>query len=58
MTLSPSENLLSIHRSVDRMDERLHYVRLDRNERVSPFAADVFLGVNVESFRPLAEFTA
>jgi histidinol-phosphate aminotransferase len=42
MTLSPNEHLLAIQRSVDRMDERLQYVRLDRNERVSPFSADVF----------------
>jgi histidinol-phosphate aminotransferase len=38
----PNGHLLGIHRVVERMHERSNLCRLDRNERVTPFAPDEF----------------
>jgi histidinol-phosphate aminotransferase len=40
--ISPNEHLLAIDRVVERMDERAQYVRLDRNERVTPWPGKTF----------------
>ncbi len=40
--IQPNEHLLEIYRVTERMDERTRLVRLDRNERVTPFPPDVF----------------
>jgi histidinol-phosphate aminotransferase len=40
--IQPNQHLLDIHRVVDNMGERADYVRLDRNERVTPVSQDVF----------------
>ena len=40
--IRPNEHLLQIVRIAERMEERAHAVRLDRNERVTPFPAPVF----------------
>ena len=40
--ITPNEHLLNINRAVDHMDERHGYVRLDRNERVTPWPETVF----------------
>lgn len=39
--IKPDEHLLEIYRVRERMDERAACVRLDRNERVTPFSAEV-----------------
>ncbi len=40
--IQPNEHLLEIHRVVEHMGERVNFVRLDRNERVTPVSQDVF----------------
>lgn len=40
--IQPNEHLLDIYRVTERMSERSGYVRLDRNERVTPFSPQVF----------------
>jgi histidinol-phosphate aminotransferase len=40
--IQPNEHLLNISRLAERMDERAGAVRLDRNERVTPFPPHVF----------------
>ena len=40
--IQPNKHLLDIYRITERMDERSQFVRLDRNERVSPFPEEVF----------------
>lgn len=40
--IQPNAHLLEIHRVTDNMGERANYVRLDRNERVSPVSQEVF----------------
>jgi histidinol-phosphate aminotransferase len=40
--IHPNKHLLDIHRVTDNMGERVNYVRLDRNERVSPVSQEVF----------------
>ena len=40
--IQPNQHLLDIHRVAENMGERANYVRLDRNERVTPVSQDVF----------------
>ncbi len=49
--IQPNEHLLEIYRVTERMDERSHYVRLDRNERVTPFPEPVFRDI-LSSLKP------
>ncbi|MBI5032978.1 MAG: histidinol-phosphate aminotransferase family protein [Chloroflexi bacterium] len=49
--IQPNEHLLEIYRVTERMDERSQYVRLDRNERVTPFPEPVFRDI-LASLKP------
>ncbi len=40
--IEPNPHLLPIQRVTEHMDERRHYVRLDRNERVEPLEEGIF----------------
>ncbi len=49
--IPPNEHLLQIVRIAERMEDRAHAVRLDRNERVTPFPQEVFREM-LASLRP------
>jgi len=40
--IQPNQHLLGIHRISERMHERGQYIRLDRNERVTPVSTEIF----------------